>query len=136
MQNRRQSIRAGVYLLGRAGTGVVRHHAPALRGTDIHIRGQHKRSGGRFGQVQLDAFNQIVHGAGHGFYFAHMLWVGIDHAIAEHVLKRLADIVYTDQTRTARMYTHHIVVIRPARHEFVDITFLQGFVKRSFDLVS
>ena len=135
MQNRRQGVRARVYLLRCTGTGVVRHHAPALGRTHIHIGGQHKRGGRGIRQIQGDAFDQIVHGAGNGFYLAHMFRMGVDDAVAEHVFKGLTDIVYADQARAAGMNTDHIFVIGPAGHEPLNIAFLQGFIKRGFDLV-
>lgn len=135
MQYRWQGVRAGVYFLRRAGTGVVRHHAPALGRAHIHIGGQHKRCGRGIRQVQGDAFDQIVHGAGDGFYLAHMFRMGVDDAVAEHVFKGLTDIVYADQARAAGMNTHHIFIIGPAGHEPLNIAFLQGFIKRGFDLV-
>mgnify|MGYP007102824336 CR=1 FL=1 len=124
MQNRRQGVRARVYLLRCTGTGVVRHHAPALGRAHIHIGGQHKRGSRGIRQVQGDAFDQIVHGAGDRFYFAHMFRMGINDAVAEHIFKGLTDIVYADQTRAAGMYTHHIFIIRPTGHEPFNIAFL------------
>ena len=58
-----------------------------------------------------------------------------DDAVAEHVFKGLTDIVYADQARAAGMNTHHIFIIGPAGHEPLNIAFLQGFIKRGFDLV-
>ena len=79
------------------------------------------------------AENQVVHGTGDGFDFAHMLGLRGDDAIGEHGLEGGTDRTGAHQPGTARMHTDDVVFICPAAHELDDIARLQGFVKLAFN---
>jgi hypothetical protein len=67
-----------VGLARAARAGVVRHHAPALRGLVIDVGGQHEGMARAFGGEHLDALQHVVHGAGQRLDLAHprrLAWI-------------------------------------------------------------
>jgi len=78
--------------LGRcAWAGVVRHHAPPLRGSHIHIGRCDERDLRAIGCVNLNTFNQVVNCAGDGFKLVQSLGEGANWPMAEHDFKRIAN---------------------------------------------
>ena len=111
MQDRRHRISARMDFLRGARAGMVRHHAPTLGGSHIHIGGQHKSQLWPVRHGEFDAFDQIVHGAGDGFHFAHMFWVRGDGAVAEHGFKRLPNVLEAHEPGSAGVHANHFFIV-------------------------
>ena len=111
MQDRRHRISARMDFLRGARAGMVCHHAPTLGGSHIHIGGQHKSQLWPVRHGEFDAFDQIVHGAGDGFHFAHVLRVRGDGAVAEHGFKRLPNVLEAHEPGSAGVHANHFFIV-------------------------
>ena len=122
--------------LGRcAWAGVVRHHAPPLRGSHIHIGRGNECDLRAICCVNLNPLNQVMNCTGDSFKLVQSLGEGANRPMAEHDFKRIANGHRTNQAGTAWMNTNDVFFIGPTGHQALKIACLQGLIKGSLYLI-
>jgi hypothetical protein len=114
---------------------VVRDHAPSLRGFGVHIGGHDPSLLYTVIGQDIHPLDHTVHAAGSGIGAPDPFWMGQNRPVGKQGLKAGTNFGMAHQAWAAGVHTNDVIFIDPTGHESVQITLLQGLVKRGFGIV-
>ena len=122
-------------ILRRTWAGVVGHHTPTFGGLVVNVGRHDEGLVHAIRERYLQLFDHTVHGTGQRKHSVYLQRCGPHRTVVEHGLEGSPNVNRTQEARSTRMHAHNILILRPAGHQLFNVTLLQRFVKRSFDVV-